>query len=141
MLGLSTGIGLIRGNTTLAHLGTGVNLDASAWLARNYGIGIVAVSAVLLLGALLVSLPSQIIRSWLALLEIVALGVTLAAHFGGGSLVGLVTVLGLGASGTAIVDIPVVIAIQSVIIYALAIHPPTYRAFHRRPRWVSYASR
>ena len=128
-LAIITAVGLIRGTTSLAQLGAGVTLPASVSLAANYGKGVAAIAAVLILGAITVSVPSQIARTLLALLEIVMLGVTLAAHSGGGSVLGFVTVLTMGAGGSAILSFPGVVAIQSVIIYFLAMHPPTYRAF------------
>ncbi len=140
-IGLSNEIGLLRGTMGLSHLGSGVNLDVTASLTTNYGTGIAVICGVLILGGLLVSLPSQIIRSLLVILEIVALGVTLAAHFGGGSVLGFVTVLTLGASGSGMVAFGAVVGIQSAVIYLLGMHPPTYKAFDRRPTWISYASR
>lgn len=123
---------LIRGSLTLAQLGSGVTLSTSATLAANYGIGIAVIAAVLLLGLLTVSLPSQIVRTLLAVLEILLLGLTLAAHFGGGSVLGFATVLAVGASGSAVIPFGGVVALQSAAIYLLAIHPPTYRAFASR---------
>ena len=128
-LAIITAVGLIRGTTSLAQLGAGVMLPDSVSLAANYGKGVAAIATVLILGAITVSVPSLIARSLLAILEIVMLGVTLAAHFGGGSVLGFVTVLTLGASGSAIVSFAGVVAMQSAVIYLLAIHPPTYRAF------------
>ena len=131
-LAIIAAVGLIRGTTSLAQLGAGVTLPSSESLAANYGKGVAAIAAVLILGAITVSVPSQIARTMLAMLEIVMLGVTLAAHFGGGSVLGFVTVLTLGASGSATASFAGVVAMQSAIIYLLAIHPPTYRAFSDR---------
>ena len=130
-LAIITAINLMRGTTSLAHLATGLTIATSASLATNYGIGIVLIGAVLLLGGITVSTSSNIVRTLLALLEIVLLGVTLAAHFGGGSVLGFVTVLAMGAGGSAIFPFGVVVGLQSGVIYLLAIHPPTYRAFAR----------
>ena len=98
------------------------------------------IAVVLLLSLVTVSLPSQIVRGLLSVLEIVMLGVTLAAHFGGGSVLGFVTVLTMGASGGAIIAFGGVVAIQSAVIYLLAIHPPTYRAFADRHAAVMWAA-
>lgn len=129
VLAVITAVGLLRGSMKLVQLGSGVTLSSSASLAGNYGKGIAVIAGVLLLGVVTVSLPSQIVRGLLSVLEIVMLGVTLAAHFGGGSVLGFVTVLTMGASGGAIISFAGVVALQSVTIFFLAMHPPTYRAF------------
>ena len=128
---LITGINLIQGGMTLERMGSGVNLTTSAWLARNYGIGVVIVGALIILGATFVAHPSQIIRTLLVVFEVFALCLTLAAHFGGGSVVGFWTVLWMGATGSALVPFGAVVGLQSAVIYLLAIHPPTYKAFAR----------
>lgn len=130
-LALVTGFSLVQGGMTLARLGSGVNLPASTSIAANYGIGVVVIGLLLISGAILITIPSQTIRALLALLEIVVLGLTLAAHFGGGSVLGFVTVLGVGASGGALVPFGAVVGLQSAAIYLLALHPATYRAFDR----------
>ena len=130
-LALVTGFNLVQGGMSLARLGSGVNLPASTSLASNYGIGIVIIGLLFIAGAVLITIPSQIIRTLLALLEIVALGLTLTAHFGGGSVLGLATVLGVGSSGSALVPFGAVVGLQSAAIYLLAMHPATYRAFDR----------
>lgn len=130
-LGITTAVNLIRGTMGLARLTPELTLSTTASFADSYGKGIAAIAAVLILGVIAVSLPSQIVRSLLVVFEVVLLGVTLAAHFGGGSVLGFVTVLTLGASGSAIIPFGGVVALQSAAIYLLAIHPPTYRAFSR----------
>lgn len=130
-LGATTAVNLMRGTKTLGQLASGVTMSSSSSLADNYGKGVAVMAAVLILGVITVSLPSQIARALLALLEFLMLCVTLAAHFGGGSVLGFVTVLTAGASGSALIPFSGVIALQSATIYLLAIHPPTYRAFAR----------
>lgn len=126
-----TGANLIRGATVLTDLHTGVNLTQDSALNTRYGIGILVIAAVLIVLAAVVSHPSKIPRALLAILEIAGLGVTLAAHFGGGSVLGFVTVLTLGAGGSALLPFGAVIGIEAGLIYLLAIHPPTYSAFSR----------
>lgn len=130
-LAIATAINLMRGTTNLAQLAPGVTLSTSAALTDNYAKGIAVIAGALLLGAITVSLPSQTVRGLLALFETVLLGVTLAAHFGGGSVLGFVTVLTMGASGSAIIPFGGIVALQSILIYILSMHPPTYRAFAR----------
>ena len=139
VLAAITAAGLVRGSMRLAQLGSGVTLSSSGSLAGNYGTGIAVIAGVLLLGVVTVSLPSRIVRALLSVLEIVLLGVTLAAHFGGGSVLGFVTVLTMGASGGAIIPFGGVVALQSAAIYLLAIHPPTYGAFAGNSVGVSWA--
>ena len=131
LLAFITATGILRGATSLAQLGSGVNLDSTTSLATHYAIGIIVIGALLLIGALLVSHPSQIARTLLVVLEVFALGLTLAAHFGGGSVFGLWTVLGMGATGSAVIPFGALVGLQSAVIYLLAIHPPTYRALAR----------
>lgn len=130
-LALITGVSLIQHGMTLAKIGSGVNLATSASLARNYGIGIVIVGALFILGAMVVAHPSQIIRTLLTVFEVVALGLTLAAHFGGGSVLGFWTVVWMGSTGSALIPFAAMVGGQSAVIYLLAIHPPTYKAFAR----------
>ena len=130
-LAIATGVNVIRGATSLALLGSGVNMTPSSDVAGHFGFGIIviAVAVIALTGA--VNLPSQWVRALLTVLEVVGLGAALAAHFGGGTVLGFVTVLAMGASGSALVPFGVVIGIQAVAIYFIAIHPATYRAFSR----------
>ena len=130
-LAIVTAVELIRGTTTLARIGSGVTISTTQSLATHYAIGVLVIASLLVLGALTVSVPSQIVRSLLAVCEVVFLGLTLAAHFGGGSVLGFATILGMSASGSAIIPFGGVVAIQSVVIYVLAIHPATYKAFAR----------
>lgn len=130
-LALITGVNLIQHGVTLEKIGSGVNLTASASLARNYGIGIIVVGALFILGATFVAHPSQIIRTLLAVFEVVALGLTLAAHFGGGSVLGFWSVVWMGSTGSALIPFGAMVGLQSAVIYLLAIHPPTYRALAR----------
>lgn len=130
-LSIITAVNLIRGTMSLGRVASGVTMSTTASLAVGYGRGIAVIAAVLILGVITVSLPSQIVRSLLVVFEVVLLGVTLAAHFGGGSVLGFVTVLTMGASGSAIIPFGGVVALQSAAIYLLAIHLPTYRAFSR----------
>ncbi|MBV8529362.1 MAG: hypothetical protein JOZ75_13710 [Candidatus Dormibacteraeota bacterium] len=131
VIALTTGINLIRGSTSIAQLGSGVNLPATPSLAAHYGIAIVMLGALMLTGAVVVSYPSQIVRTLLVVIEVVALGLTLAAHFGGGSVLGFATVIGTGATGSALIPFGAVVGLQSAVVYLLAIHPPTYGGFAR----------
>ena len=131
LLAFITAIDLIRGATSLAQLGTGANLGATSSLATHYAIGIIVIGALLLIGTLVVSHPSQIARTLLVVLEVIALGLTVAAHFGGASVLPVWTVLGMGVTGSAVIPFGAVVGLQSAVIYLLAIHPPTYRAFAR----------
>ena len=131
VLAIVTAIELIRGTTTLARIGSGVTISTTQSLSTHYAIGVLVIASLLVLGALTVSVPSQIVRSLLAVFEILFLGLTLAAHFGGGSVLGFATILGMSASGSAIIPFGGVVAIQSAVIYVLAIHPATYKAFAR----------
>ena len=130
-LGIMTAVRLIRGTISLANVASGVTMSTSAALTANYAKGIAAVSGALILGVITVSLPSQTVRALLAVFETVLLGVTLAAHFGGGSVLGFITVLTIGASGSAIIPFAGIVALQCVAIYVLSMHPPTYRAYAR----------
>ena len=131
LLAFVTAIDLIRGATSLAQLRTGVNLDPTMSLATHYAIGIIVIGALLLIGAVVVSHPSQTVRTLLVVLEVIALGLTLAAHFGGGAVFPLWTVMSMGATGSAVIPFGAVAGLQSAVIYLLALHPPTYRAFAR----------
>lgn len=131
VLGLITGINLVRGSISVMRIGAGVNLVSSQSLTTEYGVGILVCSAILVAGAVGLELPSQTPRWALALLEVVALGTTLAAHFGGGSVLGFVTIIAMGATGSALIPFGAVIGLQSGAIYLLAVHPPTYRVFAR----------
>lgn len=130
-LGVVTGLNLVRGAMPLTQLGTGVNLTLSSDVTAHFGVGILVIAWVIIVLAGAATLPSQTARAVLAILEVFALGVTLAAHFGGGSVLGFVTVLVLGANGTALLPFGVVIGIEAGLVYLLAIHPATYRAFSR----------
>lgn len=46
-------------------------------------------------------------------------------------MLGFVTVLAMGAEGSGLVPFGAVIGIEAAIVYLLAFHPPTYRAFAR----------
>ncbi|MGH7687155.1 MAG: hypothetical protein ACREN2_10115 [Candidatus Dormibacteria bacterium] len=128
-LAILTGIGLIRGTDVFTKLDTGVNLTLSSDSAAHFGVGIIVIGVVVIVLASTVALPSQWARALLVLVEAFGLGVTLAAHFGGGSVLGFVTLLALGAGGSALIPFGAVIGIEAGIVYVLAIHPPTYRAF------------
>ena len=80
-----TGISLIRDTMFLTQLHTGVNLAPSTELGAHYGVGVLVI-AVLIIGLIsIVAVPAQWARALLVVLEVFGLGVTLAAHFGGGS--------------------------------------------------------
>lgn len=131
VLAIVTAVELVRGTTTLARIGSGVTISTTQSLATRYAIGVLVIASLVILGAVTVSVPSKIVRSLLTVLEVVLLGLTLAAHFGGGSVLGFATILAMSASGSAIIPFGGVVAIQSAVIYVLAIHPATYRAFAR----------
>ena len=130
-LGIVTGLNLIRGATSLTQLGTGVNLTLSSDVTSRFGIGILVIAVLLIVLVGVATIPSQLARALLAVLEVFALGATLAAHFGGGSVLGFITVLVMGTAGSALVPFGVVIGIEAGLVYLLAIHPATYRAFSR----------
>lgn len=131
VLGIVTAVELLRGSTSLARIGSGVTISTTQSLATHYAIGVLIIAGLLILGAITVSVPSRIVRSLLAIFEVLLLGLTLAAHFGGGSVLGFATILAMSASGSAIIPFGGVVAIQSAVIYVLAIHPATYKAFAR----------
>lgn len=131
-MALITGSNLVQSASTLNRIDTGVTLSRTSTIAMRYGIGILVIGALVIVGGVVVSHPSEIARWLLVLLEVVMLGATLAAYFGGGSVLGFVTVLSLGASGAALLlPIGAVVGMQAAIIYLLGLHPPTYSAFAR----------
>lgn len=129
VLALITGVNLINGGITLTRLGTGVSLPQSSTVTMSYGIVLVVIGALIIVAAILVTRPSPVARWLLVLFEVIALGASLAAHFGGGSVLGLVTVVAMGSGGSGMIPIAAVLGIQAALIYALALHPPTYGAF------------
>lgn len=131
VLGIVTAVELVRGTASLARIGSGVAIPTTPLLAAHYAVGVLVIASLLILCAVAVAVPSQIVRSLLAVFELLFLGLTLAAHFGGGSVLGFATILAMGTSGSAIIPFAGVVAIQSAVIYLLAIHPPTYAAFAR----------
>ena len=131
VIALITGINLIGGGIRLKQLGTGVNLPPSSTLAMRYGIVVVVIATLVIVAAIFITRPSLVARWLLVLFEVVALGATLAAYFGGGSVLGLITVLSMGSGGSALIPVGAVLGIQAGLIYGLALHPPTHRAFAR----------
>lgn len=131
VLAAVTGVSLIRGTLLVSQLHTGVNLTLTRDITTHFGVGILVLAVLLIVLASAVAVPSQWARALLAVVEAFGLGVTLAAHFGGGSVLGFVTVLTMGVGGSALIPFGAVIGIEAGVVYVLAIHPPTYRAFSR----------
>jgi hypothetical protein len=108
--------GLIIGNvqTTISGRGPEPNLtDAAA---------VLAVAAVLLvIAGLVLKRRASEARWWIAAWELATLVITLLFLVGGRYLGG-VTILALAAGGTAILDVWVVIAIESLILVGLVLH-------------------
>lgn len=129
VLAALTGIGLINGAISPARIGSGVTLTAGSMIAMRFGIGILVIAVLLVMFAALTVDHWQAARGALVVVETIALGVTLAAHFGGGSVLGFVTVVAMGVSGSALIPFGAVIGVQAFVVYALALHPATYRAF------------
>ena len=131
VLAVMTGISLITGAESLAKISAGVTLTAGSTIATRYAVGILVIAGLLAVLTAMTNAPWRAARAALVVVETVMLGVTLAAHFGGGSVLGLVSVLAMGASGSALIPVGAVVGLQALAVYALAIHPPTYRAFAR----------
>lgn len=132
-MGVFTGINVIRGAVPLRDIAAGVNLSgASHSTATGYGIATIIAGGLVIVAAILMGRPSTIARVAVALWTVVAFGVSLAAFYRGGSVLGFVTVIVFAATGGAIVPAAAVLSIDAVIFYALALHPATYRAFAER---------
>ncbi|MGH7687135.1 MAG: hypothetical protein ACREN2_10015 [Candidatus Dormibacteria bacterium] len=129
--GVFTGARIITRQLSITHLGSGVSYgNVSQSTATGYGVTVIVVATVVALAALLVTRPSTIARWLVGLYEAVALGFTLAAYAGGGSVLGGVTVIVMAAGGVAVIPVVAVMGMQAGIAYALAVHPPTYSDFH-----------
>lgn len=97
----------------------------------RYGIAIVVIGTGIIVGAVLVNGPSHDSRWLLVLAGVIAFGATFAAYFGGGPVMGLVTVLAMGATGGALLPLGAGSGMKAALVDFLALRPPRCAAFAR----------
>lgn len=93
-------------------------------------VGLIVIGVLVIIVAALIGRPSPVARWLLTLWEVVIFLFTLALVAFGQGIVPL-TVDAVLVGGGAVVDPIVVLALQGFIIYGLAVHAATYRAFAR----------
>jgi hypothetical protein len=126
-----TGVQLIRQGLAAGAVFKALGAERAVISVVTVG-GLTAGAGVLLgLAGMFVGRPSPGLRWLITVWEIAVLTATVLALTMSGPIVGLL-VLGVAlVSGLGFVSVAAALAIEAAIIYALAVHPATYRAFAR----------
>jgi len=131
VLGVVVGVDIIRLDLGFAQQLGRVYPGGAHRVFVSYGVAVVILALLMIVAAVFVSRRSQLARWSLAAWEGVMLGLTLLTLLGYGLLFGFLTVLAVSVGSAAGAPVAVVIGLEVLVLYALAVHPPTYEAFAR----------